>query len=263
MGELAIRSKTIDYMGRQILICFDDDKLVSLTDIWIGAGRPENSDPGQWLRSQHAKSFIASLATRLNMQISHIKKTVRGKGLARGLPAGSYAHWQVALEYAGWISHEFRQLIHEAFREWVEEQYDPGLKLERGIDLFHKMEKDDEWIQSRFDGIGSRKALMHEVKMRNGDIGGMGAKIYPAITDAMSVALSGHTTAERKASLGLDRKANLRNHMSRQELAETSLSELLARERIVLKGADGGQECLEHSVHATRAVKKVRELALA
>lgn len=260
MGELAKRKDSIDfeYQGKPVKIAMSGNN-ASLTDYWIGAGRPENKQPKDWLRQVRTKEFIAARARTLKVSENHLIRTVPGKGVK----AGTYVEWQIGIEYARYLSANYAQQANDAYAEWVEEQYDPGLKLDRGRDLYKKMDKDDEWIEARFKGIGPRKDLMHTVKIHNGAIGPSGGQIYPMITDAMSVAITKKTTSERKVEKGLAKKGNLRDHMTRTELAETALSEMWAKDRIVTKGADGPKECLEHCVHAARTVAEARAKAMA
>jgi hypothetical protein len=96
------------------------------------------------------------------------------------------------MEYARYISHEFAEVANEAFREWVQEQYDPGLKMDRAVALYYKMGKDNEWIRKRFEGIGPRKALCQTIKERNGAI--VPARSRPEHRSAVSLASSQNVT---------------------------------------------------------------------
>jgi hypothetical protein len=58
-------------------------------------------------------AVVADLARSLNTAKSRVMEVVRGKG------ATTKAHWQIALAYAKYLSHEFHQVVHDAFREWV------------------------------------------------------------------------------------------------------------------------------------------------
>lgn len=82
----------------------DDDKLVSLGEMWKAAGSPANKDPRQCARLPQAASFIENVARSLNVGESHIWKSRRGKHLS-----GTWAHWQIALAYAKHLSHGFRR----------------------------------------------------------------------------------------------------------------------------------------------------------
>ena len=126
---------------------------MSLTDMCKAAGSPKNQNPFEWARGAGA-GFIDNLVKNLNTGKSRIIKTLRGKGVA-----GTWAHWQVAIAYVKYLSHDFHQFVNEAFREWVEERRDPGLKIERGVDAYLKRGYTPEWVSARLKGIVHRKAL--------------------------------------------------------------------------------------------------------
>ncbi len=86
----------MSFNGRDIR---SQDGLICLTDLWKAAGSESNRDPRQWKRKM-GQQFIESVAEKLNVPISHIYKTTRGKN------GGTYAHWQIALAYAKYLSHE-------------------------------------------------------------------------------------------------------------------------------------------------------------
>src|SRR5215475_6659145 len=66
-------------------------EMLSLTDMWRSEGSPENKRPGEWLRQDQAKQFIAFIANSLGMGEDHIIKTKKGRD------ASTYGHWQIAM----------------------------------------------------------------------------------------------------------------------------------------------------------------------
>jgi hypothetical protein len=99
------------------------DEMVSLTDMWRAAGSPEGKRPAQWARYQGAE-FISFLADALNMRSEHISTTHRGRG------GGTYAHWQVALAYAKYLSHEFHAWCNTAVRDRMEGRIEAERQVE-------------------------------------------------------------------------------------------------------------------------------------
>lgn len=89
------------------------DKL-SLTDMWKAAGEPANKNPHEWMRSIEAKNFIDFLSVSLNTENSRIIKTQKGKG------GGTFAHWQIALAYAKYLSPEFHMWCNQVVRAHME-----------------------------------------------------------------------------------------------------------------------------------------------
>ena len=87
----------------------NNEGLISLTDIFKASGETnQNRDPRQWSRKEGA-SFIHFVVDNLNVPEKHIYKTTRGKG------GGTYAHWQIALAYAKYLSHDLHMHVNEAY----------------------------------------------------------------------------------------------------------------------------------------------------
>lgn len=86
--------------------------LVSLTDIYAAADREGLADgkrkPGDWARESGA-DFIDFVASNLNTRKTGIYKTTRGKG------GGTFAHWQIALAYAKYLSPELHMQVNEVY----------------------------------------------------------------------------------------------------------------------------------------------------
>ena len=82
-------------------------KMVSLTDLWKATGQNKNQGPPQWLRLPGSKKFIETLEKRI-MGKSHDLIKSRGR-------AGTYAHWQIALAYAEYLSPEPHMHVNEIY----------------------------------------------------------------------------------------------------------------------------------------------------
>ena len=128
-------------------VMFDDARLVNLTAMWKAAGSEENKSPYRWKRFEGAK-FIKHMTSVLNGSKSPIMKAERGKGGA------TWAHWQIALAYAKYLSHEFHQFVSEAFKEWTEEKVNPELKADRAFNAMVR-KFGEEKASARFNGIPS------------------------------------------------------------------------------------------------------------
>jgi hypothetical protein len=84
------------------------DGMYCLTDMWKAVGSPANKSPYEWSRFGGAE-FIASTAAALNTGKSRIYKPGRGKH------GKTFAHWQIALAYAKYLSHDFHRYVNEIF----------------------------------------------------------------------------------------------------------------------------------------------------
>lgn len=92
------------------------DQMVSLTDMWKASGSDESKRPADWARKDGSE-FIAHVAEFLNMPHGHIQTKRGGSGAGRG---ATYAHWQIALAYAKYLSPEFHMWCNTVVRERME-----------------------------------------------------------------------------------------------------------------------------------------------
>ncbi|MFD2248953.1 hypothetical protein FHS82_001070 [Pseudochelatococcus lubricantis] len=93
------------------------DEMLSLTDMWKAAGGDKAKQPANWLASAEAQRFIQFLDDVLNPRNSGIElvKAVRG-----GKSPGTWAHWQIGLAYAKYLSPEFHAKCNVIVRERME-----------------------------------------------------------------------------------------------------------------------------------------------
>ncbi|WP_226576520.1 KilA-N domain-containing protein [Acuticoccus sediminis] len=97
----------LDYNGRPI--CGRADML-SLTDMWKAAGAPPDKRPAEWLRHDGTKEFVECVAATVNVGKAHILEGQRGRA------GGTWAHWQIGLAYAKYLSPEFHIWCNEIVR---------------------------------------------------------------------------------------------------------------------------------------------------
>jgi len=91
----------------------DRNEMLSLTDMWKAAGEPENKRPANWARKEGAE-FIAFMADAENMPVGHIISAGRGR------TGATFAHWQIGLAYAKYLSPEFHMWCNTVVRERME-----------------------------------------------------------------------------------------------------------------------------------------------
>lgn len=85
------------YQGTKI---HERGEIISLTDMWKAAGKPEGKRPANWRRKEGAE-FIAHIAATLNVPEGHI---IFGE---RGRTGVTWAHWQPAMAYAEYLDVAF------------------------------------------------------------------------------------------------------------------------------------------------------------
>lgn len=86
---------------------------LSLTDMWKANGAPENREPYNWARKEGV-SFIEAVALAHNLTMEQVMTKKRGKGGA------TFAHWQIGLAYAKYLSPEFHMWCNQVVRERME-----------------------------------------------------------------------------------------------------------------------------------------------
>jgi hypothetical protein len=224
-------------------VMFNEDRLVNMTQMYEAAGKPAGKEPATWRRRDDATSFISDLTSKLNVRQSHILTSMRGKGGA------TWAHWQVALAYAKYLSNEFHFFVNEAFKEWAEEKANPDLKADRAIAGYRRHGRGDAWISARIEGKLVRRELTDCLKEHQ--VEGAG---YALCTDSINVPVLGGTAKEVKERMGLPARVPLRDRLKVSELAGLRFAELLAEEQIVEEQASGNAECADVCLRAGKAV---------
>jgi hypothetical protein len=90
-----------------------DDKLC-LTDMWRAAGGDEYKRPARWLDQDGPREFIQFISDNLNIALDDICCSERGRDGA------TWAHWQIGLAYAKYLSPEFHAWCNEVVRAHME-----------------------------------------------------------------------------------------------------------------------------------------------
>ncbi len=87
--------------------------LISLTDLWKAAGGEERNKPVHWLKAEPNQKFIKHLAEVSQSNPAYFVQTRRG-----GTNPGTFAHWQIALAYAKYLSPELHMAVNEVFMRY-------------------------------------------------------------------------------------------------------------------------------------------------
>lgn len=82
---------------------------------------------------------------------------------------------------------------------------------------------------------------------------------YAQCTNAICKPIIGATVKEVKEARGIPANVNLRDTLSRSELAAIDFAEVLAEERIAQNNSQGNRECVKESSLASNAVAKALE----
>lgn len=232
-------------------IAFHGKKEINLTDLWKASGASKENRPSDWVNLPNTLKFIDELAQKLNTEKSGILKTTRGKG------GGTWGHWQIALEYARYLSPEIAIWTNQVVKERLEEERNPELALTRGqeraIRGWKRQGKTDEWISRRLRAIDATK-IDNRVLAKHGDDN----LVFPMCADALNQGVIGMKAKEFKEANNLPAHAPTRDHLTDIQLAEITLASLVSCQRITENNVRGNDLCANvHRVIAERVSNAV------
>ena len=144
----------LNFNGTQIRT--DEHERINMTDLWKSSGENNDKRPNDWININESKVFINTVAKKLNKTVGLILETKRGGA------GGTYAHKQIALAYAKYLSHDLHMYVNQVFFERLEEEANPELGItnahERAIESWKKQGHDYMWIEQRLNTIHARKS---------------------------------------------------------------------------------------------------------
>lgn len=108
-------SQVLDLVPANVHLLIDvDNQRGNLTNMHRASKEGDSKRPANWLQTEQAKEFIAALAASLNVGIDYILQAVSGRD------GGTWAHWQVCVEYARYLSPAFAIRWNEYARLYLE-----------------------------------------------------------------------------------------------------------------------------------------------
>lgn len=194
------------------------DEMLSLTDMWRAAGSDPNKKPVIWLRSEQSTQFVDHIAKNLKVIPDHLVKTSRG-----GRRPGTWAHWQVAISYAQYLSHEIHAWANSVIREKM-----ISVSSERSRRALLRQQGKD--ARREFTDV------LYSHGVREGrEIGHVTNSTYKGLWR-----LDANGLREKH---NLPKKGSIRDHMSSVGLGCVLLSEALAAEEIEARDLRGVDPC--------------------
>lgn len=223
------------------------DGLVNLTDLFKAAqaaGMADGKrDPRRW-KDEAGQEFIAVVAGTLNVPTADIYKATKGKG------GGTFAHWQIALAYAKYLSPELHMQVNQVYARV--KTGDVTLAAE----IADKAKPADAaWLAKRVQSTVARNALTSTLAAH-----GVAGKGFADCTNAIYKNILGGKKSEVCAQRGLRKSTNLRDVMSVEQLTMTAMSELVAQRRIEVKNQRGNKACADSCDHAAWSVAKLMQV---
>lgn len=90
----------------------DDKGRLCLTDMHKAAGGDVSQRPSKWLELPETRKFLQSLSRRESVLKSDIIGSIMGRN------GGTFAHWQIALAYAKYLSPELHMAVNETYMRY-------------------------------------------------------------------------------------------------------------------------------------------------
>jgi len=247
-----------------------DAGLVSLTDLYQVAcqqGMAEGKlDPRQWARAPKATKsgtsgrvthvagpghdFVQFVAEQLHVGASHIYKTSKARHDRGG---GTFAHWQIALAYAKYLSPALHMQVNEVYARYKSND------ITLAAEIADKAKPADAaWLARRVQGTVARNQLTGTLAAH-----GVSGKGYADCTNAIYKNVLGGKKSEICAARGLRKSTNMRDIMDVTQLTATAMSELVAQKRIDTLNVRGNKACTDHCDYAGHAVMKLLQTGVA
>lgn len=102
------------YQGKPIR---EDGEMLNLTDMWRAAGGDPSRKPAKWLETEQARDFIEFVESNLKVRNADLDLIRSERG---GRAPATWAHWQIGMAYAKYLSPEFHVWCNEVVRAHME-----------------------------------------------------------------------------------------------------------------------------------------------
>lgn len=232
----------IKISGKEVKV--DAEGLVSLTDLYVtatAAGLTAGKrDPRRW-KDEAGKDFIDVVSGALNVRSTDIMKSTRGKG------GGTFAHWQIALAYAKYLSPKLHMEVNEIYARF--QSGDVAL-LDEGADKVKDPAK-LEWLAKRVQGKVARGKFTGVLQDH-----GVTGRGYGDCTNAVYKNILGGTKRDICVANDIPYKASLslRDVMTVEQLTATAMAEIVSAKRIEKFNVKGNARCEQECDIAARSV---------
>lgn len=126
-GNEMVPSSGLVYEGQVIR---PDGELLCLTDMWRAAGSDPKKGPAEWSRWQGSQQFIEFICDQHGISHDGCFRVVRG-----GTDPGTWAHWQIAMAYAKYLSPAFHAWCNKVVRGYMQGSLAPVGDAFAGLDV--------------------------------------------------------------------------------------------------------------------------------
>lgn len=224
----------------------NDADLVSLTDLYQAADSQGyaagKQSPSEWAR-RSGEQFIDFVASNLDTAKCRIYKSSKARADRGG---GTYAHWQIALAYAKYLSPELHMQVNQVYAR--AKSGDVTLADEIADKATAKQQ---EWLAKRLQGKIARSQLTATLSAH-----GVLGRGYADCTNAIYGQILGGKKSEVCAANGIPYKKNtsMRDLMTIEQVMATGMAELVAKKQIEKFDVRGNNLCAQECDRAARNV---------
>ncbi|GLI92620.1 KilA-N domain-containing protein [Methylocystis echinoides] len=231
--------------GRKIAV--DEKGRIRLNDIHKAGGFTKQ-DPYEWSRLATTLALINFTAEKNTGKSRDLSKDdlLSVFCARRGRNGGVWAHSNLALAYAKYLSPALHYEVNEVFL-----RYKTGDATLADDILQRASAKDNEWTGVR--ALGRAKRIDLTATLKEHDV--TKPLEFARVTNGTYKGLMGKTAKELKAEKSLSKAASLRDTMSTRDLVFIMAAEQLAKERIEDEDSRGVKQC---EIAATKSAASIR-----
>lgn len=107
-----VTASGLTYQGQPI---HERGEMLSLTDMWRAAGGTDSQRPAKWLEIDATQQFVEYLKSTVRTGDSELIQALNESGTWH-----TWAHWQIAMAYAKYLSPEFHSWCNQVVRDHME-----------------------------------------------------------------------------------------------------------------------------------------------
>ncbi len=229
----------------------DEEGRVCLNDIHKAAGFSKNQRPSDWLALRTTSKAIEAVLARITGKSGNWAKSDYRSALytKTGQQGGSWAHENLALAYAEYLAPKLGVEIRDVFLRYKKAD------AELADDILDRATpEENEWAAVR--ALSRVKRNEFTTTLQEHGVEGFG---YANCTDTVYKEVLDGTAKKLKEARGLDKKANLRNSMSTDELVSVMFAETLSRQRITEERSRGNSQCIAATKRSSVFVRQAIE----
>jgi KilA-N domain len=223
-------SKSLELYGK--VVGEDQYGFVSLTDLWVMAGKPKSKTPARWQQNPGAKALLAAFEEKVGYSYLNANSATGSAIYAmKGRGRRTFAHAVIALGYAQALDPKLAVDVNQLFLRYKTDAVTLAMEIIEG------MTEQAEYDELR---VRLRRLVKDHNRMSAGAAKEAGVKNFEAYNGAGLKGLyGGMTKAEVLAHKGLPADAHHLDHAGHEELASNYFKATQAEAKLKRDGIQG------------------------